>query len=151
MRTNELSEKEHEQVSEALKAFFGMHGKSRSFVALMLCEALSKVLEWDAHIWEIPYLKFPADWEVKLMPPFMGAMLRFHVKKPGMSEQDTVSVYLDVADVLGIVGQPYWEIYPASHGDTERILLTHSEDLLPAIGEALAARVGERAMKKVGL
>ena len=44
----------------------------------------------------------------------------------------SVSVYLDTKDVLGCVGQPYWEAYPIK-GDAERFLLNESEQLIAAV------------------
>lgn len=64
---------------------------------------------WRELIPTIPYIKFPATWEVKIVPPFGGAVARFMVKLP---DGVTKSVYLDCFDRLGFVGHPYWEVYP---------------------------------------
>lgn len=63
---------------------------------------------WRDWVEKIPYLKFSADWNVKVIPPFAGAMARFIIKK-GKAK---VSVYLDVSNALGYGGKHYWEVYP---------------------------------------
>lgn len=80
---------------------------------------------------EIPALKFPSDWNITMVPPFGGAMVRFCVTRdayPGKS----ISVYLDCDDSLGCVGRPYWEIYPFK-GDTCRFFLNETDELLNGI------------------
>jgi len=57
---------------------------------------------------EIPTINFKPDWDVKIIPPFGGAVVRFIVTKG----KARVSVYLDCYDLIGIYGEPYWEIYP---------------------------------------
>lgn len=78
---------------------------------------------------EIPFIKFKEDWEVKVVPPYSGAVVRFHVQKGSAH----VSVYLDCYDALGYVEQPYWEIYPDIDGDTYRCLMHETEKLLSHI------------------
>ena len=61
--------------------------------------------EWRRWCEEIPELQFPSSWNVKIIPPFGGAMVRFIIN-------EKISVYLDCYDSLGFMGEPYWEIYP---------------------------------------
>jgi len=70
--------------------------------------------EMESHKWreEIPFIKFPKDWEVQMIPPFGGAVVRFVIKKG----KNTVSIYLDCYEQLGVFGSPYWEIYPVNGG-----------------------------------
>lgn len=82
---------------------------------------------------KIPCLKFPSDYEVKIIPPMAGAIIRFHIKKG----KALVSVYLDFYDMLGYYGSPYWEIYPYKDGDTYRCGLNDTDELLEAIEESL--------------
>ena len=77
---------------------------------------------------EVPFIKFPGHWEVRIVPPFSGALCRFHVK----NGDDTISVYLDVDDTLGFVGEPYWEIYPYGD-DVRRVLMNKTEQLISEI------------------
>lgn len=81
---------------------------------------------------EIPYIKFPSDWEVKIIPPFAGATVRFLIRK----DNATVSVYLDCYDHLGCVGQPYWEVYPHDK-DTYRCFMNDTDMLLSAISRSI--------------
>jgi hypothetical protein len=104
-------------------------------------EILRTRLEW-AESWkalslEIPSLTFPQGYEVKIIPPFAGAVARFYVGKPGTAKW--VSVYLDWFDRLGCVGQPYWELYPNQEGDTERFLLQETAELMLRVKAAVGA------------
>lgn len=65
--------------------------------------------KWRESIDVIPYIEFPPDWKVQVIPPFGGAMARFRVRLPSGDEK---SVYLDFYDRLGYFGAPYWEVYP---------------------------------------
>lgn len=84
----------------------------------------------------IPYLQFPNDWLVKIIPPFGGATIRFLVKKDIAS----VSIYLDCYSNLGCMDEPYWEIYPYED-DTFRCPLNESETLLNAIKQSLESQL----------
>ena len=88
--------------------------------------------DWREWARKMPAIKFKADWEVKVIPPFAGAMARFWIDCGGSH----VSVYLDVNDALGSVGEPYWEIYPYED-DTCRVLMNNTEELVERISEAL--------------
>lgn len=98
---------------------------------------LGKILEWDKYRNEIPFINFPSNWKVRIVPPFLAAMIRFHVKEETEEKEDAfVSVYLDCHDILGIYGNPYWEVYPY-HGDIARCDMNAVEELLENITEAL--------------
>lgn len=111
----------------------------------MLAEACNSVFEWDKWIKEIPYIKFPAHWEVQIIPPFAAAMIRFRVKHPSGG---SISIYLDCHNHLGCGGtdsrgnaRPYWEIYPGKDGDTDRYNMNDIQGLLDGIEGALKANV----------
>jgi len=78
---------------------------------------------------KIPAIQFPPSWQVQLLGPFGGAMVRFYVN-------NKISVYLDCNESLGYFGQPYWEIYPYD-GDTLRIPMDDIEGLIKGIKQAL--------------
>lgn len=88
--------------------------------------------EWTKWMNEIPALKFKDDWEVRIVPPFGGAMVRFWIDKG----ENHVSVYLDCHERLGCGGGPYWELYPYE-GDTFRCGMEETDKLLDAISEVL--------------
>ena len=85
--------------------------------------------DWRKWIEKIPSIKFPSKWEIKIIPPFGGAMVRFMVI---VSHNRSVSVYLDCYDNLGGVGEPYWEIYPYD-GDIYRCKMDNVDELITAI------------------
>jgi hypothetical protein len=88
--------------------------------------------EWAKWASEIPYIKFPSSWEIKVIPPFGRAVSRFLVKKGNAS----VSVYLDCYNALGSYGSPYWEIYPHDD-DVYRCGMKEVGSLLKAIKESI--------------
>lgn len=85
--------------------------------------------EWRKWCQEIPYIKFPENWEVKAIPPFGGAIIRYIIKHENPNSE-RISIYLDCYGELGIVDEPYWEIYPDIDGDTYRCRMNDIEDLL---------------------
>jgi len=89
-------------------------------------------LKWDK---EIPFIPFPASWEVAPRPNFGGAIVRFKVRKKG--SEYYISVYLDCYDSLGCYGSPYWEIYPAYDGDIERFDIKDVEGLVKGLKKSM--------------
>jgi len=92
--------------------------------------------EWTP---KIPYLHFPFDWHVRALPPFGGALIRYDIRLyagPGESPR-YVSIYLDVNDSLGSMGEPYWEIYSNADDETSRHMMNDTDDLLREIYDIL--------------
>lgn len=95
--------------------------------------------KWEYNKWfvEIPYLKFKPDWEVKVIPPDGGAVIRFLVKFKGKS----ISVYLDCYNHLGLEDKPYWEIclcagvMPIGDDHIETCYLDESDKLIDIIDD----------------
>ena len=58
---------------------------------------------WREIIPQIPFIPFPAGWQVRVIPPFGGLQARFQVRLPDGQEK---SVYLDFYDRAGYMGQP---------------------------------------------
>ncbi len=98
---------------------------------------LEKTFEWMRWKEEIPYLQFPANWKVKAIPPFVGAIIRYYITKEGLKENEYVSVYLDCYDILGCMEEPYWEIYPNKDGEASRYYLNNIDLLLKGIDSSL--------------
>lgn len=98
---------------------------------------------WREWVEKIPYIPFKPEWEVAVIPPFSGALVRFRVRLKA-DKNASVSVYLDVADNLGYMGKPYWEIYPYFE-DTCRFLLDEIDDLVLKIDESLQQQASEGA------
>jgi len=96
--------------------------------------AVDNINEYQKWAKKIPAMKFPSDWNVQIIPPFGGAIVRFTVQRDG--SKNKVSVYLDCYDRLGAVGQPYWELYPYK-GDTYRCAMENVDELLEIIEYAL--------------
>lgn len=94
--------------------------------------------DWLQWCHQIPFIPFDAGWQVKVIPPFGGAMARFKVEFNGY----ITSVYLDCADSLGCVGVPYWEVYPVD-GDTGRCLMHEVDELLDLIRKSDGFYVGD--------
>jgi hypothetical protein len=88
--------------------------------------------DWLGWIAKIPALQFDPTWNVKVIPPFGGAVARFLVEKDGVS----ASVYLDCFDALGYFGSPYWEVYPVND-DVGRCAMGEASELLDLIRTSL--------------
>ena len=77
--------------------------------------------KWNKWCANIPKLHFKEDWDVRIIPPFMGALIRFTVSKGDRS----VSVYLDVNSSLAPINEPYYEIYDGT--DIMRFLMNEED------------------------
>ena len=110
------------------------HPTADESVQRSVMEHARKWREWSL---ELPYLRFPPEWEVAVVPPFGGALIRFLVREPGMKER--VSVYLDVDCSLGFVEYEggYWEIYPDKDGENARYYLEDVDGVFEGIAESL--------------
>tara|TARA_R110000772_G_scaffold5454_4_gene19491 strand:+ start:5238 stop:5594 length:357 start_codon:yes stop_codon:yes gene_type:complete len=86
--------------------------------------------KWPSIIEEVPSINFDAEWGVRIIPPFGGAVGRFWIMKAFKDSKDerVVSVYLDWYDTLGYFGNPYYELYPWE-GDIKRYALTETKQL----------------------
>ena len=99
--------------------------------------------EWGKWGKEAPWLQFPPELEVKITPPFSGAMARFRVRFVGGEHE--VSVYWDCHDALGLMNKPYWEIYPVKtkdlddedQYDTARFVAGEEPEMMVAIIKSL--------------
>lgn len=92
------------------------------------------------HNWadKMPYIRFKENWDVKIIPPFEGALSRFVVSKGSKS----VSVYFDAYSKLGWMVDdngdsiPYFEAYPIE-GDTRRYSLNEVDTMMQDIEATL--------------
>lgn len=94
--------------------------------------AIESKEKWREICNKILSLNFKKEWNVKIIPPFGGALARFWI---GYKENH-VSVYLDWYGRLGCVDVPYWELYPFED-DTKRYYLEETEELMKDIEKAL--------------
>lgn len=95
--------------------------------------------DWRGWCKKIPELHFDSDWNVKIIPPFAGALIRFVISKNNKS----VSVYFDGYSKLGYMYDendnaiPYFEIYPSPNSDIRRYFLNETEEMMNDIREVL--------------
>lgn len=108
--------------------------KSDYFTIACTYDETFESMKW-AH--ELPYLQFPSHWQIKIIPPFLGATIRFKVKTASILSNENVSIYFDAYNNLGYFGSPYWEIYPNDEGETARFALDEAEEMLKQIELAL--------------
>lgn len=87
--------------------------------------------KWGKEIEHIPFIQFPLDWKIQVIPPFGDAVVRFRVQLPCGTEK---SIYLDSRDSLGCFGEPYWEVYPVQD-DVGRCERADIEQLLILIAD----------------
>lgn len=104
--------------------------------------------DWRKWGREAPWLQFPPELEVSIVPPFGGAMARFHVRFIGGERH--VSVYWDCLDRIGFMQRPYWEIYPVkfkSNGedqeDCKRFLMGQEPEMMASIFKSLLGEYDE--------
>ena len=88
--------------------------------------------EWEKWREKIPFLELKEGWLIKVIPPFMGAIARFHISK----NDKYVSVYLDCYDRIGTYGKPYWEIYDYKE-EPFRVELDNTAELIEIISSML--------------
>lgn len=86
---------------------------------------------------EIPALHFEKEWDVRIIPPFGGAVIRFWIWHNGKR----VSVYFDAYSELGYMYDeddnpiPYFEFYDGE--DCRRYYMDESEQMMEDIKEFL--------------
>ena len=100
-------------------------------------ENLQECRGWGARI---PALHFEKEWDVKIIPPFGGAVIRFHINHNGKF----VSVYFDGYSEYSELGYmvdendepiPYWEYYDGE--ECYRYYIDESEQMMTDIKKFL--------------
>jgi hypothetical protein len=97
----------------------------------MLRYEVERSEKWRDWCPQIPKLHFKEEWEVKIIPPFGGAIARFTVSY----NHKHCSIYLDCYSRLGLVDEPYWEIY--CDGECARFFLNEHEEMMEHIQNCL--------------
>lgn len=102
------------------------------------CEIESQE-KWRDVCKKMPSLHFKEEWEVKIIPPFGGALARFIIAH----NNKYVSVYYDEYSRLGWMCDaydnpiPYFELYPNANDDVSRYYLNETEEMMKEIEELL--------------
>lgn len=91
--------------------------------------------QFDFDNW--PSIPFKPNWQVRIIPPYNGAAVRFHV----LHGNGFVSVFADVENKLGVLFDegkmvPYWEVYPID-SDYQRCKLHDVDELIRLIEKSL--------------
>ena len=95
--------------------------------------------KWRNWCDKIPALQFDSSWDVRIIPPFSGALVRFVVSKNDRG----ISVYFDAYSRLGWMCEndepiPYWEIYTSVNEDfPKRYLLGEENEMMAEIRKVL--------------
>lgn len=90
---------------------------------------LEQAEEWREISRSLPYLSFPPNCEVKIIPPVGGALMRFVIRLKANPDK-TISVYFDQFSRLGCMDKPYWEMYPNEDENTSRYYQGEEEALM---------------------
>ena len=91
------------------------------------CEEVQEYRKWAK---ELPTLHFEKEWDVKIIPPFAKAIIRFTIDYNGKH----VSVYFDGYSELGYMIDdddepiPYWEYYDGK--DCHRYYMEETEQMM---------------------
>ena len=97
---------------------------------------------WKQWAKDIPSLRFDSDWDVKIIPPFLNAIIRFYIEK----NNKKVSVYFDAYSQLGWMENengepiPYWEVYTTDDNNDDyphRYLMNETSELMDDIRSIL--------------
>lgn len=105
----------------------------RDFAVSKIISEYHKVQESNKWMKEIPVLHFEKEWDVRIIPPFGGAVIRFWIWHNGKH----VSVYFDAYSELGYVYDennnpiPYFEYYDGE--DCYRYYMNESEKMMEDI------------------
>ena len=111
----------------------------KSFESISRRASVEAGEKWLDIIEEIPFLKFPDNCEIQIIPPYLGTVARFKVKR----NDNIVSVALDYYDKLGHEGKPYyWIQFVNSRGtmlkEPLKFFLDEIDDMMKAIDELLS-------------
>lgn len=105
---------------------------TRDIDLTMMRYKIEEQQSWREETKSIPFIQFPSDWKVQIIPPFGDAIVRFRVE---IEEGVHRSIYLDGRNSLGYWGDGYyWEVYPY-RGDTGRCDMEDISELLRMIGD----------------
>lgn len=95
-------------------------------------------------IWlnKLPEIKFPDDYNIKLIPPCTPAIIQFHItlKK---NKNCLTSIFLDCYELMGVYYSPYWEIHPFIEGSIRRCGIYNTKKLLELIDQSLKEQIKE--------
>lgn len=103
-------------------------------MAVCKYDTLQETRKWAK---ELPYLHFKQEWNVKIIPPFGGAIIRFCIDYNGKH----ASVYFDGYSELGYMCDendepiPYFEFYDGD--DCYRYYMNESEKMMEDIEKFL--------------
>jgi hypothetical protein len=89
--------------------------------------------EWDKWLRLMPKLTVPDGCQISVVPPLVGAIVRFIIFKG----EKSVSVYFDAYSRLGCYDGPYWEAYPID-GDNVRYSPERFDQMMADIAKELA-------------
>lgn len=108
----------------------------------IICAQYDAAMEVEKWFTALPFLRFPSSWEVKIIPPMVGAVIRFRVRRVGAAMPDLcdgISIYFDGYHALGHCGHDtgYWEIYPDKQGENARFLPGEEMQMMAEIDAAL--------------
>lgn len=105
----------------------------RSFEVANIISNYERVQESRKWMHELPALHFEKEWDVKIIPPFGGAVIRFWIYHNNKS----VSVYFDAYSELGYMVDendnpiPYFEYYDGD--ECYRYYMDESEKMMEDI------------------
>lgn len=105
----------------------------RSIEEAMIIANYDRLQECRKWMKEIPVFHFDKEWDVKIIPPFGGAVIRFWISYNDKS----VSVYFDAYSELGYVYDendnpiPYFEYYDGE--ECYRYYMNESEKMMEDI------------------
>jgi len=93
--------------------------------------AVEYAKEMESYKWalEIPFIRFPMHWQVRILPPFIGAVVRFEVKYKDI----LVRVALDCYGLLEYSELPQCWSITSMYSDIQTCAMEDTEELIKLI------------------
>ena len=88
---------------------------------------------------EIPFIKFKAHWEVRVIPPWAFALARFNVRDSSKEDKRYCSIYLDCFTMMDDLNGSFWEVFLCGVGgdEPERFDLSDVQGVVDCIDRKL--------------
>ncbi len=126
----ELSKKNMHMCSQMCTDLRLMRIEDMRFLLYYLTEKMECRTRWSR---ELPYIKWPADWEVQFIPSY-DTLLRGRIRL----NDKWAAFYFDGYAIAGCYGSPYWETYCPIRSECWRYDMDDVKGLLEGFAEILS-------------
>lgn len=103
---------------KSIEDFLHERGFTGSFSTRRKCYEIDDEMEYDKWMVGLPFIQWPANYLIKVIPPFGAKVIRFWLKTA--DTQHELSIYLDGYNYSGCMPWPHYEVYGGEVGDVSR-------------------------------